>query len=121
MEISVTTILEIVAALLGGGGIAALFLIPEKKASKRLDNAERLIAKYEPIMHRLEEEIADKDKQIKALIKRVNEQDAMITELKTKLHTMQVIADEDRVLRCEIIGCKKRKPAIDKTKLEELV
>ena len=101
-----------------GGGITALFMLPEKKSKQRLDNAERLILKYEPIIERLEKDNADKDAQIKELIKRINKQDLTIGELNTKIRTMEIIGREDRMLRCENMSCKKRRPPLNKEDLQ---
>lgn len=110
---------ELITALIGGG-LVSIFLLPEKKVSSRLDNAERLIAKYEPLMARLEEE----NQQLKAEVKRlngiINDQEVKIAELKTRMHTMELIGKEDKALRCEVMSCKKRNPAVTKEVLEEL-
>ena len=110
---------ELISALLGGG-IVSLFLIPEKKVASRLDNAERLIAKYEPLMQRLTEENEQLKKEVKRLNGIINEQEDKIAELKTRMHTMELIGREDKALRCEKIRCKSRRPPIDKKKLEEI-
>lgn len=113
-KMDIENILQLLAAIVGSGGLVAYFLLPEKKSRQRLDNAERLILKYEPIIERLEKDNADKDAQIKELIKRINKQDLTIGELNTKIRTMEIIGREDRMLRCENVGCKKRKPPINK-------
>lgn len=110
---------EIMSAVLGGG-LVALFTIPETKASKRLDAAERVLAKYEPLIQKLEKENSDLREEVTKLRETVAVQNATIVELKTRLHTMEIINQEDRALRCDITTCKMRTPAYDKSKLNEL-
>jgi len=90
--------LALIAAL--GGGLASLFLLPEKKQAARLDNAERVIAKYETLLEeykkqndllrkRVEElenksknDLAERDLRIKELEKQVR-------TLEDKLHSLE--------------------------------
>lgn len=81
---------ELISAILGGG-LVSLFLLPEKKASARLDNAERVVKKYEDILSRYEMRISELEQQVKCLQadneakdKRIDELQALIDSLKQK-------------------------------------
>ena len=113
-------IVEMVGAAITGGGLAGLLLVPEKKSSARLDNAERIIAKYEGIISSLEAEAKEKDEKIEKLQEEVRALKDATEELKTKLKTLTVIGREDHVLRCENTGCKRRKPKLNRQAIEEL-
>lgn len=110
---------ELISALLGGG-IVSIFLLPEKKTGARLDNAERLIAKYEPLMQKLEAENQELRSEVKRLNGIIQEQEGTIADLKTRMHTMELIGKENKALRCEVLNCKKRKPSLDTEALNHI-
>lgn len=107
-------------ALLGGGAVA-LFTIPEKRGSARLDNAERILKKYEDIINKLEEDNKDKDMKIVEMRTKIEYLETSLATVNTTLKTLQIIEKEDRVLRCEILRCKNRKPKMDIKELESIV
>lgn len=71
---------ELISAILGGG-IVTLFMLPEKKASARLDNAERVVKKYEDILQRYEKRISELEQQVKQLQQENDAKDKRIDEL----------------------------------------
>lgn len=79
---------SLVAALLGGG-LVGIFTIPEKKASAKLDNAERVIAKYEDVLKKYEKRISELEAQVKDLEKKNKEKDARIDELEHQILDLQ--------------------------------
>lgn len=118
-EFIIDHVTELLSVILGGG-VVALFTIPETKASKRLDAAERVLAKYEPLLQKLEKENTELRSEIATLREKVAVQSSTIVELKTKIHTMEIINQEDRALRCEKTACPKRVPSFVKENLEKL-
>lgn len=118
-EFIIDHVTELLSVILGGG-VVALFTIPETKASKRLDAAERVLAKYEPLLQKLEKENTELRSEIATLREKVAVQSSTIVELKTKIHTMEIINQEDRALRCEKTSCPKRVPSFVKENLEKL-
>lgn len=118
-EFIIDHVTELLSVILGGG-VVALFTIPETKASKRLDAAERVLAKYEPLLQKLEKENTELRSEIATLREKVAVQSSTIVELKTKIHTMEIINQEDRALRCEKTACPKRMPPFVKENLEKL-
>lgn len=108
-----------IVAAVSGGGLVALLTVRETKEGKRLDNAERLVEKYEELMQKLETSVSEKDAQIEKLTEEVNSLRADVAELKTRLKTAEMINSEDRYLRCEKTQCKMRKPKLcDKNTLK---
>ena len=83
-------ILESIVGALLGGGLVAIFTIPEKKASARLDNAERVIAKYEELMKKYETRISELENEVKTLREDVDNRDTRIHELEQKLTVMEM-------------------------------
>lgn len=117
---------EIICALLGGGVVSA-FTVPELKRGKRaevareeLTNAKMLIEEYVPMLKSIKEENEALRKEVEDLRQKVAKQSATIAELRTKQHTMELIAQEDKALRCEITTCVNRKPPFKKENLELL-
>lgn len=106
-------------ALLGGGAVA-LFLIPEKRGSARLDNAERVLKRYEDIISRLEKSNQDKDIVIAELRTKVAGLETSLSRVNATLSGMQIQNRESSLLRCEIIRCKNRKPKANIEKLNEM-
>jgi len=85
----VEIITTLISALLGGG-IVGLFLIPEKKAGAKLDNAERLVAKYEEVLKKYEKRIGELEKQVKELEAKNTEKDSRIDELEHQILELQM-------------------------------
>lgn len=88
MDIITNWLPELITGLLGGG-LVALFTIPEKKASARLDNAERVVAKYEDILKKYEKRISELEEEVKTLREDVEKRDTRIHELEQKLLAME--------------------------------
>ena len=85
--------LEIITSLVSaliGGGLVGIFTIPEKKASARLDNAERLVAKYEDVLKKYEKRISELEAQIKDLEQKNEAKDHRIDELEHQVMELQL-------------------------------
>lgn len=89
MDILTNWLPELITGLLGGG-LVALFTIPEKKAAARLDNAERVVAKYEDILKKYEARISELETEVKTLREDIDKRDDRIHELEQKLSAMEV-------------------------------
>lgn len=72
-----------------GGGLVTLFLLPEKKASARLDNAERVVKKYEDILVRYEKRISELEQQVKRLQADNEAKDRRIDELQELIGSLK--------------------------------
>ena len=79
---------ELVTALLGGG-LVAIFTVPEKKAAARLDNAERVVAKYEEVMQRYEKRISELEQEVKELRAESERKDERFSELEKQLAVLE--------------------------------
>lgn len=102
-----TSLIEMLIAAIGGGGLVRLFMIPEKKSSAKLDNAERVIAKYEEILKKYERRISELESEVRELkaaaLKETDARDrkiatlqARVYELETKLHQVELTAKPSR-------------------------
>lgn len=88
METILQWLPELVTALLGGG-LVALFTVPEKKAAARLDNAERVVAKYEEVMNKYEKRISELEAEVRELRAEADKKDARISELEKALAVLE--------------------------------
>ena len=88
METILQWLPELVTALLGGG-LVALFTVPEKKAAARLDNAERVVAKYEEVMNKYEKRISELEAEVRELRAEADQKDARISELEKALAVLE--------------------------------
>ena len=79
---------EIISGLLGGG-LVAIFTIPEKKAKARLDNAERVVSKYEEVLKRYEARISELEIEVKELRAASEQKDHRIAELEKNIALLQ--------------------------------
>ena len=84
-----TNLIEPLIAALLGGGLVGIFTIPEKKAAAKLDNAERVIAKYEDILKRYEERISELETQVRELEAKNAEKDQRIDDLEHQILEIQ--------------------------------
>jgi len=83
-------IITSLASALIGGGLVGIFTIPEKKASAKLDNAERVIAKYEEVLAKYEKRISELETQVKELEQKVEQKDSRIDELEHQVLELQL-------------------------------
>jgi len=88
METIIQWLPELITALLGGG-LVAIFTVPEKKAAARLDNAERVVAKYEEVMQRYEKRISELEAEVKELRAESERKDDRISELERQLAVLE--------------------------------
>lgn len=117
----INAIVQLLISAITGGGLVALFTIPELKAGKKLDNAEKLIAKYDAIIERLEDDNHTKDERINELTSEVRKLQEEVGILSTKLKTLQLIHEEDTLLKCTKINCGIRSHRISKEDKKKLL
>jgi len=116
-----TEMLRSVVPALLGGGIVMLWTLPERKGGARLDNAERVLKKYEDIIDRLDRENTQLKKEIEELKIESMQLRANLGEVNTRMKTLQIIEEEDRSFRCENLRCKKRKPRLSQSTIEKMM
>lgn len=79
---------ELIAGLLGGG-LVKILTIPEKKEKARLDNAERVVKKYEEVMQKYEKRISELEAEVKELRAEADKKDTRISELEKALALLE--------------------------------
>lgn len=101
-------ILEPLIGAIFGGGVVALFTIPQKKEAAKLDNAERIIAKYEKLAELREKDARLREaenkqlkQEVEALTKQIEEQKTLIQTLTDKVDELQAALRNKRTPRKE--------------------
>lgn len=94
-----TQIIITLISTLIGGGIMKLVLLPETKASAKLDNAERVIAKYEDLLSRNEKEIRKLQSKVDELTSYCEQRDHKIGELEKRIVALKYDIDSQKSRR----------------------
>lgn len=123
MSIDWTMVITSLIAMVTGGGIMKLLTLKQEKRSKDIDNAERIIERYEKMNDQIradaeedkrkyKEETNEAKKQVKELTAKVNDLYARIGKLQKDLEMMQISYSNAAALKCENLNCKKRFPPL---------
>ena len=91
-------IIALISALVGGG-IVRFSLIPEKKASAKLDNAERLVVKYEDILSDYKKQINDLKEEVELLRNKCELRDHKISDLEQRISSLKYDLDSQKTRR----------------------
>ena len=103
---------NIIITIIGAGGITGFFLMTEKKAKAALENMQKTIDEWKALCE------AERD-EIKTLRERVNfkqqQIDSLYVEREEFMRERDVMTTElavSKILKCEHVGCDKRKPPL---------
>jgi peptidoglycan hydrolase CwlO-like protein len=119
-------IVQLIIALLGTGGLIALYMVAEKKASAQLDNADKIYEQWQKV-------ITQKEKDYETLMAKYEEvsskRDKLFedySEIRSELDNTHTDCAVSKIMRCDCIACANRKPpmgtesSISKNASEEL-
>ena len=106
MAIDWATIITAIVVAVGGGGLTSLFFMKEDKKKKTLENDAQASTAWRELYERSDKESEELKTEIDELRKEVNRLMQQNTELTVKNSAYNL-------LKCEIIGCDKRKPPRD--------
>lgn len=106
MAIDWATIITAIVGAVGGGGLTSLFFMKEDKKKKTLENDAQASTAWRELYERSDKESEELKAEIDDLRKEVNRLMQQNTELTVKNSAYNL-------LKCEIIGCDKRKPPRD--------
>lgn len=113
-------IIAAAGALLGGGGLVALFTVPELRKAKRLENEGAAIEQYKELLNKYALDLNDARTEIAALRKRCDSLSDQCGTMKTQMATLEAMYEQANVFRCTVIQCQKRRPPLDSEKLKEI-
>lgn len=113
------TIVMLIAEFLLGGGIIAIVTIKDKKTAAILDNMQKVIDEerelanqYKAEAESLREECRKKDDNLRSQEDYIRELHKEKSELHDKLDKANSRAAVNKLLKCQEIGCSKRRPPL---------
>lgn len=113
------TITTVVAEVLFGGGLLAFVTIKDKKTAAILENMQKvidelrgLVSEYKTENKALKEEIKQKDAEARKQEEYIKEQHKEKSDLHEKLDKANSRAAVNKLLKCQEIGCDRRRPPL---------
>lgn len=113
------TITTLVAEVLFGGGLLAFVTIKDKKTAAILENMQKVIEEereltkeYRNDVAKLKDEIMQKDEVIRSNETYIRELHKANSDLHDKLDKANSRAAVNKLLKCQEIGCDKRRPPL---------
>ena len=113
------TITTLVAEVLFGGGLLAFVTIKDKKTAAILDNMQRVIEEERALADEYKREVAMLKEQSEKREEHIRQQEEYIKELhkdKSDLHDKLDKANSraavNKLLKCQEVGCAKRRPPL---------
>lgn len=103
-------IIELAAALLGTGGIIALFLITEKKAAAQLANTEKVNEQWQKIVAQKEKDYLDLNQKYELATTKIDKLYEVNFDLRTQLDVANTDSAVSKIMRCDCVGCGNRIP-----------
>ncbi len=112
-------IINIITAVLGTGGIIALFLITEKKAAAQLANADKINEQWQLIVKQKEHDFAALNEKYEAATVKIEKLYDDNSELRNRLDSANTECAVAKVMRCDCLECNLRKPPFGSSALTE--
>ena len=112
-------IIQLIAALLGTGGIVALFLIIEKKAAAQLANTEKTNEQWQHIVAQKEHDFLALNQKYETATEKIEKLYDINTDLRTQLDVANTNFAVSQLMRCCVIQCANRQPPLGSTEKEK--
>lgn len=113
------TITTLVAEVLFGGGLLAFVTIKDKKTAAILENMQKVIEEERELAREYRDEVGSLKEEIKRKDDTIRENEAYIrtlhrenSEIHDKLDKANSRAAVNKLLKCQEIGCGKRRPPL---------
>lgn len=113
------TITTLVAEVLFGGGLLAFVTIKDKKTAAILENMQKVIEEERELAKEYRDEVGSLKEEIKRKDDTIRENEAYIrtlhrenSEIHDKLDKANSRAAVNKLLKCQEIGCGKRRPPL---------
>ena len=115
-------IIQLISALLGTGGVVALFLIIEKKAAAQLANTEKTNEQWQLIVAQKERDFLALNQKYEAATEKIEKLYDINAELRTQLDAANTNFAVSQLMRCYVTKCVKRVPPFGSTeKVKEIL
>lgn len=108
-------IIQLIASLLGTGGIVALFLIIEKKAAAQVANTEKVNEQWQLIVAQKERDLLSLSQKYEAAIEKIEKLYDINTDLRNQLDVANTNYVVSKLMRCHVIKCINREPPFGDT------
>ncbi len=108
-------IIQLIASLLGTGGIVALFLIIEKKAAAQVANTEKVNEQWQLIVAQKERDLLSLSQKYDAAIEKIEKLYDINTDLRNQLDVANTNYVVSKLMRCHVIKCINREPPFGDT------
>ncbi|WRQ32949.1 hypothetical protein U5907_10250 [Bacteroidales bacterium MB20-C3-3] len=112
-------IIQLISALLGTGGIVALFLIIEKKAAAQLANTEKTNEQWQLIVAQKERDFLALNQKYESATEKIEKLYDINTDLRTQLDVANTNYAVCQLMRCNVIKCASRIPPFGSTENEK--
>jgi septal ring factor EnvC (AmiA/AmiB activator) len=103
-------IIQILSILLGSGGIAALFLVAEKKAAAQIRNTDKIDDKWQRLIEQKEKDYSFLNSRYEEATQKIDKLYEDNSQLRTSLDNINTECAVGRILRCNRIECGNRQP-----------
>lgn len=103
-------IIRLIEALLGTGGLIALFLIIEKKAAAQVANTEKVNEQWQLIVAQKERDISIINQKYDAVSDKIEKLYEINTDLRKQLDVANTNFAVSKLMRCHVIKCINREP-----------
>ena len=104
------SIIELVIAFIGGGGLISLFTIGERKRSLKLENEEKEDSRYAKLVDELQDQVEKQNERLDKKDARITELEDTNAELRQELDNVRSELVRAKMMRCSRLACKDRKP-----------
>lgn len=106
------SIIELVIAALGAGGLVSLFTIKETRKGLKVDNKSKEIDVHIKLIDELQDQVEKQNERLDKKDALMQEKDDIIAELRNKLDSVRTQCSVATLLRCNCISCENRQPPI---------
>lgn len=105
-----TTIITCVVGAIAGGGLTSVFLLPQTKSSKNIENESKQSEEWKKLYHEAKATIDVKDEKIESLFAEIRNQ--MTESLQRQKENAELSVENTRlcILKCERPACQQRTP-----------
>lgn len=119
---NLVSIIELIVAFIGGGGLISLLTIKERKKGLKLENEEKEDSRYSKLVDELQDQVEKQNERLDKKDARITELEDTNASLRQELDVARTAAVKASLLRCNRLNCERRSPPLGYTELtpEEL-
>lgn len=106
----VTILASAFSAVVGAIGSGSIFYVRQNKIAKKIENEASQSSEWRKLYDEMKGELQSKDNKIDELYDERKKYDADIADLRKRITDLEIMLKSERIYRCEVTGCKNRKP-----------